>query len=581
MIGTRRRSVAAVLALLCAALGTADPAHAARPTAAKPAPAPARAPAPGGSIDVIVVQVAGKEAYLQPGATGGVRRGARVFINNKEYIVVQTTDSFAVVDAGNDPPHEQDKGRAQVVREAEEQAKQLPKPQPLSSFEHAWTEAAPPAESQTPKYVPLGESQENRRWDVRLSMSTGGMLPLNQPTAGIVFAEIGARVHAEPFEAPATLDLDMSLQRWFAANVDARSGSSARPLLWVRELLVGYNPGSFYAGVGRMRYAASTLGTLDGARVRVPLGDGLALGAFGGLLPNPLGGEPSLDAQRFGVEGTYSRPDLQLRPEGALVLHGSTFGGGLDERRLSGVFGLYPGHSRIGGHVEVSNFDSNNPWKAGSIELTAAGVDASARAGILQFGGRFDVRQPERSRWLASFLPPSWFCRTVPSPPGVTSNNEPCDGSVSTRALGEVDAGVEVGNVSVQVGGTTIGDLTQGGEPRMLGGFAAGRVVRIEKLLRIEGSANYSTSTDVDMYGGTIGPGFTLFDDNLDLSAYYRNATLQYRATTTSVVQHGFGGVAMFFPSSDLLLTAQGESMVGSDVQALLFYATMMWRPRP
>jgi hypothetical protein len=137
----------------------------------------------------------------------------------------------------------------------------------------------------------------------------------------------------------------------------------------------------------------------------------------------------------------------------------------------------------------------------------------------------------------------------VPSPAGITSNNEPCDGGVSTRALGEVDAGVEVDNVSVQLGGTTMGDLTQGGAPHMIGGFAAGRVVRIEKLLRVEGSANYSTGTDLDMFGGTIGPGFTLLDDALDLSAYYRNATLQYRATTTSVVQHGFGGVAMFFPN--------------------------------
>jgi hypothetical protein len=349
----------------------------------------------------------------------------------------------------------------------------------------------------------------------------------------------------------------------------------------VRELLFGYNPGTFYAAAGRMRYAASTLGALDGARVRIPVGEGFSVGAFGGLLPNPLSAEPSVDAQRFGVEGTYSRPDLQLRPEAALVVHGSTFQGGLDERRLSGVFGIYPGLSRIGGHVEVSSFDANNPWKAGPIELTAAGVDASVRAGILQFGGRFDLRQPERSRWLASFLPTSWFCRTVPSPAGVISNNEPCDGSVSTRAVGAVDAGVEIDNVSLLVGGTTVGDLTQGGEPHMLGGFATGRIVRIENLLRVEGSVSYSTGTDMDMFGATIGPGLTLFGEDLDLSAYYRYATLQYRDTQTSVVQHGLGGVAMIFPNSNFLFTLQGESIVGNDVQALLFYATMMWRPRP
>jgi hypothetical protein len=588
----------------CVLLTAAGPSSAARPRAPKPkatpAPTPAPSPSPAlapalaptptpspaqahpsaDSIEVTVVQVAGKEAYLQPGTTGGVRRGAKVLINSKEYVVVQVTDSFAVVDAGNDPPHELDTGRAQALR-ADDQAKQLPKPQPLSAFAHAWAEEEPPANSQTPKYVPLRESEENRRWDVRLSMMGGGVLPLNQLGAGISHAEIGARVHAEPFAAPATLDLDVSLQRWFAGNLDARAGSSARPLIWLRELLFGYNTGAFYLGAGRMPYAASTLGTLDGGRLRVPIGDGFALGAFGGLLPNPLGGEPSVDAQRFGVEGTYSRPDLQLRPEAALVLHGSTFQGGLDERRLSGVFGVYPGLSRVGGHVEVSNFDPNNPWKAGPIEVTAAGVDASARAGILQFGGRFDVRQPERSRWLASFLPASWLCRTVPSPAGVTSNTEPCDGSVSTRALGAVDAGVEIDNVSVVVGGTTIGDLTQSGSPHVVGAYASGRVVRIERLLRLEGTASYSVGTDMNMFSGTIGPGFTLFDDNLDLSAYYRNATLQYRATSTSAVEHGIGGVAMFFPNAALLFTLQGESITGSDVQALLFYATMMWRPRP
>jgi hypothetical protein len=510
---------------------------------------------------------------------GGIRRGTTVSLNNKEYVVVQTTDSFAVVDAGNDPPHELDKGRAQAVRESDEQARQLSQPQPLASFEHAWSEARAPADSQTPKFVPLGETDEDRRYDIRLSMTTGGMLPLNQPAAGIVAAEIGARVHAEPFAAPATLDLDMSLQRWFAGNLDARAGSSTRPLLWVRELLIGYNPGTLNAGIGRMRYAASTLGTLDGARVGVPFGEGITLGAFGGLLPDPLGGEPSLEAQRFGVEGKYSRPDLDLRPEAALVLHGSTFRGAIDERRLSGVFGIYPALSRIGGHFDVSNFDANNPWKAGPIELTAAGLDASLRHGIVQLGGRLDLRQPERSHWLASFLPPSWLCRTVPSPAGVTSPNEPCDGSVSTRALGEMDAGLQIANVSMLVGATATGDLTQSGEPTMLGGLASARVLRIEKLLRIEGSGSYSRATDIDMFGATIGPGFTLLDDHLDLSAYYRNTTLQYRTASTSFVQHGFGGVAMLFPSSDLLFTVQGESITGSDVQALLFYATMMWRP--
>ena len=589
MTFARRQTAVICLAVALSHVATtfaAQPKAKPRPAPKPPTPAAPTAPtAPPSttSIEVTVIQLAGTQAYVQPGASGGVHRGARVVVNHKEYPVVQTTDSFAVIEVGSEPPHEQDKGQASVVGAEEQKAKELPKPQPLSTWEHAWTEAEAPASSQTPRFVPLGGGTErDRRWDVRLSMTAGGTLPIHQPGAGIASGALNARVHAEPFEAPTAFDLDVSLQGWAASNLDARDGASTRPIVWLRELLVSQGIGSWRASLGRMRYAASTLGTLDGARAHTPLGEGFSVGAFGGLLPNPLGGEPSLDAQRFGVETTYSRPDVDLRPEAALVVHGSTFRGGLDERRVSGVFGLYPGLSRIGGNFEVSNFDSTNPWKAGAIELTAAGLDGSVRAGILQFGGRFDVRQPERSRWLGSFLPASWLCRTVPAPVGAPAGPEPCDGSVSTRALGALDAGVQIDNVSFVVGGTTIGDLTQTGDSaHMLGGFASGRVVHIQKIVRVDVSGSYSNATYLNMYGGTLGSGVTLFDDVLDLSAYYRNATLQYRSNPTSLVQHGIGAAAMLFPSSDLLFTLQGEAILGSDVQALTIFGTAMWRPRP
>jgi len=579
-----RASIALCLTATTLAAQPRKPAARPKPPG-RPTEAPSAAPSAASTIPVTVVELAGTDAYIKPGANGGVHRGAIVVLGGKEYSVTLTTGAFAVIDVTKSPPHEQDTGTASMVSEEEEKAKELVPPRPLATWSRAWTELAPIANEQTPPFVPLGGNTErNRRWDVRLSTAFGGLFPTGGGANGpsTIRAELNARIHAEPFDgrltAPITFDFDASLQRWFGPGIDARDGSAARPTIWLREALVGYGSGGWYAGLGRMRYAASTLGTLDGTRVQAPLGQGFAIGAFGGVLPNPLSGEPSLVAQRFGVEATFNRPELALRPEAALVLQGSMFEGSLDERRLSGLVGIYPGLSRFGGHFEVSNFEPGNPWKASPIELTAAGLDGSVRAGIFQLGGRVDVRQPDRSRWLASFLPAYWFCRTVPT---AATGTEPCDGSVSTRALGEVDAGVEVGKVSITIGGTRITDLTQtGGAPDMTGAFASGRVVRIAKLVRIEASGNYSQATYLKMYGGSAGPGLTLFDDALDVSAYYRNATLEYRSVSTSLVQNGFGGTVMLFPSPVVIFTLQSEAITGSDANALLVFGTMMWRPR-
>jgi hypothetical protein len=247
---------------------------------------------------------------------------------------------------------------------------------------------------------------------------------------------------------------------------------------------------------------------------------------------------------------------------------------------MSGVFAIYPGRSRFGGHVAISSFDSNNPWGASAIELTAAGLDASTRLGPISLGARADMLQPDRSRWLASYLPLSWFCRTVPAPGGAPGPDV-CDGSVSTRAIGAVDAGLELGPFSLVLGGTKIGDLTQtGGAPDMTGGFAAGRLVHIARILRLDASASYSHATFLDLISSSGGPGVTLFGDALDFSTYYRNSRVEYRALPTTIVQQGVGGTIMFFPSSVVLFTAQGEATEGDDVRAFLFYGTAMWRPR-
>jgi hypothetical protein len=234
----------------------------------------------------------------------------------------------------------------------------------------------------------------------------------------------------------------------------------------------------------------------------------------------------------------------------------------------------------MGGHFEVSSFPANNPWNAGAVELTAAGVDTSVRAGPFSFGGRFDLRQPERSLWLENYLPLSWFCRTRPAS-AAAGAPEVCDGSVSTRAFGEVDAGLDVGNFSLFLAGTTTSDLTQtDGYARSVGGFGTARVARIARVLRIDASGNYSQGTYVNMYGGTIGPGITVLRDTVDVSAYYRNTSLQYRVDSSTLMDHGVGGTVLLFPSSVVAFALQAEGMTGADAQALMVFGTVTWRPR-
>ncbi len=552
------------------------------PTTTQPVkPLPPLPPALRGKfVDVTVVEVAGGQAYVQPGTQKGVRRNAKVVINGKEYRVLQASDSYAVIGLqGAEGVHEKDKGRATIV-EDEEIKPQLAPPRPLAMWEHGWTEEQPPAELQEPKFVPLGEARRDRRWDARLSLMMGGTTPFpGQAGSNIFYMEVGARVHAEPFSVPAAFDFDGSLRLWAAQDLSARVGGDTRSVIYVRQLMASYgSTSSWYAGLGRMPYAATTLGTLDGVRVQAPLGGGFTLAAFGGFLPNPLGGEFAVDSQRFGIEARFNRPDITLRPEAALVINGSMFDGKPDERRASAMFGIYPGHSRIGGHIEVANFDPDNPWKANPVEITGAGLDQSFRIGKFEIGGRVDLLEPERSNYLESFLPSSWFCRTVPTP-GVLPANEPCDGESQMRALGSLNMGLVLGNVSLALGATAMGDITHGTEPRVIGGWASARVVRIAKYLRLEASANASNATYVNMFGGTAGFGFTAIRDALDVSLYYRRSELEYSTFSTFLDQNGVGGTIIVFPTKTTMFMLQGEGIAGNDVNALTVLGMIAWRP--
>jgi hypothetical protein len=550
------------------------------PPAPTPAPTPPTADKPG-TVAVSVIEVAGGNAYVKPGAAGGVRRNSRVTIEGRQYTVVASTTNFATIELGDSPaPREQASGTATVVSEEEEKPKELPPPRPPEQLRGQWAEWHAPAESQHPKPVPLGLPDHDRRYDVLVYGYAGVLDSLGGRGGGYVRGEVGARMHLEPFSAPLSLDVDGSVQRWFGSGIYDRDG--ARPTLRVRELQLGYgNPSRYFAGLGRIRYAAATLGTLDGLRARAPLGD-FWVSAFGGLLPDPLQGSFSTESQRFGVELGFSKAQIDLRPEASLVVHSSTYEGKLDERRISGVVNIYPGKSRAGAHFELSAFDKNNPWGVSPLELSAAGVDGTLRFGAWQLGARADMRQQERSRYLAAYLPASWFCVRVPGPPaaaGGPPNPDVCDPKASTLYQLGVDAGFTAEHFSMFVAGLTSHNPFVSKAPSQEGLFANLRVLKIWKGLRVDGSGTASTGTYMDIFSGTLGPGISAFGDRLDLSVYYRYTAMRYRVGE-SLNMNAIGGYATILPANDLVLALQTEGTGGDDVGALMGTLVVVYRPR-
>src|SRR5262249_19025717 len=121
----RPSTLAFALALAFSSVGAsaAQPARKAPPPKPAPAPSPSPSPSPSyAAIPVPVVDAAATQAYIQPGSAGGVHRGATVTLGKQDYVVVQATSSYAVIDVAvppidKEPPREQDKGSATVVSE--------------------------------------------------------------------------------------------------------------------------------------------------------------------------------------------------------------------------------------------------------------------------------------------------------------------------------------------------------------------------------------------------------------------------------------------------------------------------------
>ena len=532
--------------------------------------------ASGRRVTVKVVEVAGGRAYLAPGQAAGVGVGSVVHFRDRRYRVVGATAKHAVIEMKGRELRVGMTGRADAKLQRSAAAS-LPKPKPLTAYENQWPDAVLPAARQQPEYVPLGSWSDGQAIDLAVSTNVGGTLALGD---GESFgrASLRTRLHAEPFPKPVFFDIDLAVQSWFGGNIANRPGSTSRPAVAIRDLQFGYGtPRSPQVGLGRLPFVAVGVGQLDGLRVRSPTWAGFSIGAFGGAVPDPLDNRPTLDTTRFGVQLAYQNESLDSQPFVGLSAHASTFLGDIDERRLNAEFDVFPGDARVAGHFELSMHDENNVWQASRFEVSAAGLDASIRFGLFQLAGRFDMRLPERSQWLTSYLPLGYLCNTVPDPASSIGDEVVCLNSNDARYFGGLDTSFNFSRVTFHAGASIV-HSEAADQYQQISGYLQARVLRIADIMWADISVAAHARSFVSDYAARLGVGVDIRRLG-ELSVYYRPSLNQYNAAPSNWLQHAAGGIVYFALGHDLDLGVRVDGVFGEDVNVLVLGSNLTWRP--
>jgi len=524
-------------------------------------------PAAAERLAVQVVEVAGESAYLDHGRAAGIVRGMKIRFGNVVVTVVETTEKTAAVELGGAKLAVGATGIAEVTPGAASVVKTLPPPRPAEAFRGAWPDLAVPAASQSPARVPLGSGRAPGRAHVAV--------------IGHAFATADRTGVAGQGELRAIASYDLSTERPLAADVDvaargftAGANGGARVPLFVRAAQVRYGGADAPdLALGRLRYAASSLGMLDGVRAGVRWSS-FEVAAFGGIVPDPVSGKPDTGASRFGAEVGYDDATSAWQPRVALTGYGSTWDGELDERRLAMTASARRASVSVDGWAEAQMFAAGNPWGARSLELTGAGATAQWRRRGLHAGADLTFLRPERSLRLAAALPAEWLCTRAPQPGDVP--DEACTGgdswasaSLFAGARGarwSLDAIGSVGRTngvmtSYDSSGYLAGEL-RFGPRRVLAGISGGR-------------ASFASWTAAHLGLGVV------LSRTLDLAARYRPELLDYAASTGPALQHGAVIDLHYAISAALDLGVSAAGTLGSDRDAAALLTTVAWRPLP
>lgn len=545
-------------------------------TAARAAEAPAGEAKTGEALQVVeVVEVAGDRAYLSPGVERELEAASQVTLGKHRYrVLASNTNHLVIARAGRRLTRGQ-RGTLAVHLRRNTTFAARPAPPALATFADKWQEPARPADAQTPKFVPLGVVRDQQRQRVAFTLDHSRTMPLSGPGVAIDRARLRAMLHAELGSPRLTLDADAFLEHWRADDLSARRGSASRPLLNVRQLELSYRGDTLQAGVGRLRYASSTLGMLDGARASASLGESWSLGAFGGTLADPLDGRPETDVSRFGAELLWQGSAGSAPTRASVTAQGSRFLGSTDERRLTALFESYPGFGHLGARAEVNFFDADNPWNAPSAELTDIGIDGSLRLSSVRLGLALDARLPERSQWLAASLPEGYFCVAESTPGAVGS--EPCLGA-ARRVAASFTAAWEGELWTLDGGVTSVTTSLAAAEQNTA--FLGFRQRGLWQAGRFDVGASASSGSLLESAALNLGVGVSLLEDSADLSLHYRPNVMRYRADAQEFLEHGVGTRLWWAANGELDLSLSADVLHSRDVEVLFLQTALAWRPR-
>lgn len=522
------------------------------------------------SLSLRVVDSAEDRAYIEPGAAQGLRVGDEVLLGGSKFKIVSVSSSFAAIALGGKSLPLGTRGTTSVEGDRSERVTlELAKPTALSGFRGEWQRARLPAVEQTPKPVPLG-TKEHARSRLTVSDALYGVIPRDGKDT-FFGNELKGRLHYEPYaELPLAFDLDLALQTFTGDHFAVRPGAAARQLFRLRELSVSYGTQATFRGfLGRLRAASSLVGQLDGVRLEAPLIGGLRLSAFGGAVPHTFNGMISDQVSRFGGELVYQDTHSAFRPRFLVGAHASRFAGELDEKKAYASVDLLPPGARIGGHAEFSFFNAGNPWHASATELTSAGLDGNVELGVFHFGARAELRRPDRSRWLASLLPPEWLCWSDPAQP-----RGACLAS-NASYLWLVDSGARIGKFAVDLGGQS--NYTRGTDASNFGGFANLRWLDLVGRVHLDAGMTAFTGSVVRSTALTLAPGISFANDNADLSLRYRPALVRYRAALQSGLEHSLGASLWLAPHESLDFDLEGDWLQGREISALMVQCVFAW----
>ena len=519
-------------------------------------------PAAADHLTVTVVDVAGGMAYVDKGSKDGVVRGTRITFGKAVLVTVEVTETSAVVELGTLNLAIGAKGTAVVTPGASE-LKVLPKPRPPEAFRDQWPAAEMPSATQDPKLVALGAGGPRGRTSVTV--------------IGRGFAAADKDRYDAAGEARLIASFKLMTERPLAADVDVagrayREGANSkeRVPLFVRAAQIRYgdanNP---RVALGRLRYAASSIGMLDGVRAAAHLSR-IELAAFGGLVPDPVSGKPETSASRFGVEAVFD-DDSRWRPRVAVTAYGSTWEGELDEKRLAVSASANHGALWLDGWGEAQAFSSDNPWNAKSVEVTGAGATASWRNRGKHVAADITYLRPERSLRLAAALPPEWLCTQQPQ---IGAVSEECTGGDSW-ASGSLSAGMRGARWSVDaigaIGRTNGVEITYDTSGFLLGEVRFGPQ-------RLFAGASAGRASFARWTAGQVGMGFVM-SRRLDIAASYRPELLDYVAATEPMLMHAAVLDLHYAATANLDLAVSAVGTTGADRDVLAILSTIIWRP--